>query len=1267
MEGTPRLRSAFPSTPQRGGRDSRDRIPQPRFGARSSPAQQSARPLPQIRPLATQPSPTSAPLIPERVIDAPSQRLYAVAFWVALWTWRLYDFSGLQDAEEQSLWLFMKWVAIDGVFLFGLPGLQIPWLEWSSATMTLIFAAHAFADGMLMFRIPVPLGAGVAFLWRAVWGAYETAVNEHNVNPDTIRFNDTLILGRQVIHILPEGSAILNPERETFCIDEVKIDVRLPIMINATSPIAIDILRVDLDTQANETLHISKSQIKTMHKEASRLLSYSNNPNEPKTLYYTVKKPGLYALQKVLDETNLEVSRKKLAHTVIVACPKAKVLEPKSDSCRGELAHIELEAVGTPPMKIKYRKVVNKNTAHATFENIQPEEFSSPLSRQGSNALVVPNNVNADWAKTQVVKVPLSEGMTVAGKWVYAIDEVVDGFGNVVSYSNREQNQQETKAKSPSLHQVITVHERPTVQMKGCSPQRPLKVGSGKPTNMPLQFGSSGREAVESAYKIEYSFSPTLGEAAAEAYGPVQRKEMTIQDIKKQVQIQDPGMYTITHVSSGFCTGEVLEPASCLLENPSSPKLNITAEEIYDKCAGRPIGLNVDLDLVGTPPFEIVYRTTHEKRHHRQHVHRLDTHRGVLNLTPREAGEYHYEFLQVSDAVYKDVKILDRTLDQKVKPLAYAKITTGEKRGICIDRKASFDVALVGEAPFSLEYELVHNGKRKKYSLPNISANLVTIETESLSDGGDYTLGLVSISDQMGCKEPLEEERSFTVRHQKPKVGFGLVDAGRAINTHEGQKVHLPLRLVGEAPWTVQYLDSNGKEQTLQANDPNEKIAVDRDGVYTLLDVRDASCPGVVDEPAKEFKVSWIARPELRIARNEITQKGNTFIRRDVCQGDDDSVEVLFKGSPPFTVSYVQHVKPEHGAVTPKNKDLRAAVGVASLRMDTSQPGLYEYKFSKLGDANYEDNKKNFTPLTVQQKVNPRPSAAFATPGKTYGFCSVESEGEEVIPVKLVGQPPFELEVEIKHHSTGRPEQAHYNNIDSNTHNIRIPHSRLQLGKSTVSLRRVSDARGCTRSLDSTTPRVQISVHDAPSITPLETKNDYCVGDRLNFALTGVAPFQVFYTFEGAAKKATVSSGTVFRRLAEKPGTFVITGLQDAASSCRAAVDITKHIHGMPSVRVSRGKDSYIDIHEGGQAEIFFDFGGTPPFEFTYTRSTNTEKSGKKGVVLDMKSESSDEFSKAIWASEEGTYEVVSIKDAHCAYSKPGVKVEADKRKRLGY
>lgn len=307
--------------------------------------------LPDISALKPSTGTESEPLIPFDVIDAPGQRLYVAAFYVALFTWRAWDFSQLQEEETESLWYFMKWVAMDGVFLFGLPGLRIPWLEWSATTMTLLFMAHALVDAVLMFRIPIPIGAGLAAFGRLLWDR-EMAVNEHRVKPGQVLHNSSLILGKQIIHILPEGSAILNPARESFCIDASRTDAKLPIQINSTNPISIDLFRIDLDTELNETIHITSKEIKRMHKEASRRLDYSDKANEPRTLHYSVKKPGLYVLEKVIDESKLEVQRKRMAHTVVVPCPKAVVKPSNSDRCRGELSNVELEVTGTPPLRV---------------------------------------------------------------------------------------------------------------------------------------------------------------------------------------------------------------------------------------------------------------------------------------------------------------------------------------------------------------------------------------------------------------------------------------------------------------------------------------------------------------------------------------------------------------------------------------------------------------------------------------------------------------------------------------------------------------------------------------------------------------------------------------------------------------------------------------------------------------------------------------------------------------------------------------------------
>ena len=145
MNGTPRLRSAYPSTPplSQTPREQHTSFP----GPQKLPA-----PPP---PVDSRNEDASKPLIPFRVVDAPSQRLYVSIFYVFLNLWRLSDYLGLVSDEAESLWLFMKWLAIDSVFLYGLPELQIPWLQWSSSTTALIVIFHTFFNAFLMFRIPV--------------------------------------------------------------------------------------------------------------------------------------------------------------------------------------------------------------------------------------------------------------------------------------------------------------------------------------------------------------------------------------------------------------------------------------------------------------------------------------------------------------------------------------------------------------------------------------------------------------------------------------------------------------------------------------------------------------------------------------------------------------------------------------------------------------------------------------------------------------------------------------------------------------------------------------------------------------------------------------------------------------------------------------------------------------------------------------------------------------------------------------------------------
>lgn len=167
-------------------------------------------------------------------------------------------------------------------------------------------------------------------------------------------------------------------------------------------------------------------------------------------------------------------------------------------------------------------------------------------------------------------------------------------------------------------------------------------------------------------------------------------------------------------------------------------------------------------------------------------------------------------------------------------------------------------------------------------------------------------------------------------------------------------------------------------------------------------------------------------------------------------------------------------------------------------------------------------------------------------------------------------------------------------------------------------------------------------------------------------------PFTVYYTFRPEDKdqvqqRKASNDATTFKRFADSPGIFTITGLRDSASECLANIDLRKQIHPMPTVRIGKGQTSQVDIHEGGGTDLEFHFTGTPPFEFTYTRSTNAQR-GRKSKVLEIRTEVSYEHFLSIPVQEEGTYEAVSIKDQWCSFAKPVEGIESKGgQKRLQY
>lgn len=724
------------------------------------------------------------------------------------------------------------------------------------------------------------------------------------------------------------STAELNPEGASFCLggDAHRKVAMLPMYFNATVPVEVELIRQDFDSEsAPEHIKLSRSQLREIERKAK---SHSQDGAQAMVQFdFPVKKTGVYRLAKVLDEYKLEVHR-RTPQTFVVTCPRAWVGPAHgSGRCISDLSDVTLQVEGTPPLRIVYSRTVNGKDGRFQPQSLQPDGFSSPLTGSIlSSAVVAPDGQDVSWARAQQIPFALNESMHTSGEWQYSIDKVTDGFGNEQEYASPIDDP-EGKPKAKNLVQNFLVKERPQIRLEGCDLRNPLKVAKGESKELPVRFAISGQTPDDTAHSLTWLFSPidTLTEDGDHG-DVVSLGSYNAKNARDRPRISASGLYTLRSVTAGSCEGEVQEPASCLLLNPLEPKLTIRSEEIPDTCAGNSVGLQVAMDFIGTPPFTVRYDmiTNGVRQAKKIQVPGL---RYQMDLIPWVAGHHKYVFTHIEDDIYKGQKLTgsEFVLEQDVKPAAGAIIQhSSTKVGACLGDKAEVNVLLLGDVPFTLEWEVIHDGKRKHHSASGIEDNHFKIQTTPLVQGGEYTIALKSVQDKRGCKNMLQEEIKVAVRMQSPRAAFGQLQHKRTTMAVEGSLVKLPVRLTGEGPWKVYYTNNDGdstKETKIfekSLRNDNDFLEVRGRGVFTITDVWDNQCHGIVDSKASTFQVEWYPRPQLAISPSQvISHTDDMYVLDAVCEGEVSGFEIDLKGMC-ISVSQLCHaanLEPRHSPV----------------------------------------------------------------------------------------------------------------------------------------------------------------------------------------------------------------------------------------------------------------------------------------------------------------------------------------------------------------
>lgn len=632
----------------------------------------------------------------------------------------------------------------------------------------------------------------------------------------------------------------------------------------------------------------------------------------------------------------------------------------------------------------------------------------------------------------------------------------------------------------------------------------------------------------------------------------------------------------------------------------------------------------------------------------------------------------------------------------------------------CSGKQAEADVRFSGAGPWDLTYAVRAGDGVETKVVEGVTESphklKIDIPKSVAASGGLVTVSLVKIRDARGCEKSLAtRDLNVEVRRVQPSVGFLPIKAnkGRHLEMLSGKAARLPIRLSGQGPWHVDYSykaneSADQVDLTASLNNVDGELLAKHPGLYRIKRIRDNYCPGVVLEGQEDYRISVRPQPHVQFAGDAgVGARNGSLVRAPVCRGQPDSVDIVMSGHFPVDVEY-EHIAPSWSASSEpeasaalasaahevalhgkrRKTAFTSALNTTNLELSTALPGWHTYILNTVGDAVYPPSRlqefSTESPRRLEQMVFPLPSAAFASTASKHNrpsLCVGDGlDRLQSLPVlKLQGQAPFTVMFEVvstSSSSAAASGTAAYrftrSGIKGNEYKLDLHKDEFAFtskGLWSIRVVQVTDANKCQSALVQESRRpgqddkaMTIEVAETADITAASTREDYCIGERVEFSLQGSPPWTVSYEFNGKTAQAAVSKPD-FSRVAEKPGVLTIKSVAHQQNQCRRDInpqfsqDMVKTIHDLPTVRISEGNHFVEDLREGNQAEIIFTFKGVPPFSFTYQRSEPVDTHAKPKVLETNTVSGILEDRYSIWAAVEGTWSVTWLQDRWCQVS----------------
>ncbi|MBU8893882.1 MAG: T9SS type A sorting domain-containing protein, partial [Bacteroidales bacterium] len=491
---------------------------------------------------------------------------------------------------------------------------------------------------------------------------------------------------------------------------------------------------------------------------------------------------------------------------------------------------------------------------------------------------------------------------------------------------------------------------------------------------------------------------------------------------------------------------------------------------------------DVKIDFTGTAPWTFTYTIDAANP-----VTVTETFSDPYIFNTTEPGVF--KLIELSDSNYSAVDFTD-SVSVTQNPFPTSTITSGDVE-ICIGTNTDVAINFTGVAPYSFTY----TDGTTPVTINIYEANSYNINT---SENGTYEVTYLIGSG--GCVGS-----SFTgTANINVNALPSTVMSSDDIVICEGETTDIEIEFTGTAPWTFTHAINGINQTPITTSDNPYILTTGVDGEYTITALSDADNTGECFTGFANITVTPF--PTSNIINTDVT----------ICEGESTDINIELTGMAPWDLTY---------SVNGINPVTITDIQTSPYILSAQDSGLYEV--TELIGSNCSGT--TFTGNAVIN-VNPLPTSVITEGNDQY----LVREGETMdFYLELTGEAPWTFSYVI---DLENPVTIITNN-SSNTITSSL--------EGTYEVIEISDVN-CTNYQSEGYPDVK---YDQSPTSKISSEDVIICGEgsaEIQTDLTGIAPWNITYTIDGANPIEISTSVNPFILAVSEPGLYTVSKLIDA-------------------------------------------------------------------------------------------------------------------------